>query len=462
MAYWLQEKCPGKTYAILEARDAIGGTWDLFRYPGIRSDSDMYTLGYSFRPWKEEKAIADGDSILRYIRETAQESGIDQHIRFGHKVGGARFSTKEALWTLDVEHEGQAKEVRARFVVMCSGYYDYDEGYTPEFLGRERYQGQFVHPQFWPEGIDLSGKKVVVIGSGATAVTLVPSLAAEGAHVTMLQRSPSWVLTVPSKDPLAQKLRGKVADSTAYSAVRWKNVMVSMAFYNFCRKFPNAAGKVLKGELKKRAGDVIDVDTHFSPNYGPWEQRLCAVPSGDLLRTVRAGDADIVTDHIERFDETGIVLKSGQRLDADVIVSATGLKLKFLAGVSPVVDGESVNVAERFAYKGLMLSDVPNMALIFGYTNASWTLKAELICDYVCRLLNEMDERNARVVKPVVQGGEVERAELIDFSSGYFERSRAIMPGQGTRPPWKVYQNYLQDMVELRFKRLGGKELEFS
>lgn len=462
MAHWLQEKCPGKTYAILEAREAIGGTWDLFRYPGIRSDSDMFTLGYSFRPWLDPKGIADGASILRYIRETADESGVTPHIKFNHKVTGTSFDSSSATWTVDVDNLGEAKTFTARFVVMCSGYYDYDEGFTPEFPGREKFEGKFIHPQFWPEGLDVAGKKVVVIGSGATAVTLIPSLAEQGADVTMLQRSPSWVLTVPSKDPLAVKLKGKVSDKAAYTAVRWKNILVSMAFYNFCRKFPNAAGKVLKGELKKRAGDIVDVDTHFSPSYGPWEQRLCAVPSGDLLRALRTGKAQIVTDRIAEFDQKGIVLQSGGRLDADIVISATGLKMKFLAGLTPIVDGEEVCVADRLAYKGLMLSGVPNMALIFGYTNASWTLKAELICNYVCRLLNEMDAKDVQVVKPVVDENNVQREELIDFSSGYFERARHLMPGQGSKPPWKVFQNYIQDMVELKVKPLGGRELVFE
>lgn len=463
MGYWLQAQCPGKSYRILEARGAMGGTWDLFRYPGIRSDSDMFTLGYSFRPWTDEKSIADGGAILSYIEETAAAYGIDQQIRYHHKVVDTSFSSEDAYWTVTVERGdvGDVVTYRARFVVMCSGYYDYDEGYTPEFAGRERYLGRFVHPQFWPEDLDVSGKQVVVIGSGATAVTLVPSLAKEGAHVTMLQRSPSWVLTVPSADPLAKRLQGKVSEETRYGLVRWKNVMLSMAFYNFCRRFPNAAGKVLKKELERRVGDVVDVGTHFSPHYGPWEQRLCAVPSGDLLRALRAGNAEVVTERIDHFDETGICLQNGEHLPADIIISATGLKLKFLAGLSPEVDGQRIRVADKMAYKGLMLSDIPNMAMCFGYTNASWTLKAELACKYVCRLLNEMDARNARIVSAVGDPS-VEREALIDFSSGYFERSRDEMPAQGSQAPWKVHQNYVKDMIELRFRPLGGRELVFE
>ena len=453
----LQRECPGKTFAILESRGAIGGTWDLFRYPGIRSDSDMFTLGYSFRPWTAPKSIADGETIRTYVRDTAREHGIDRHIRFHHRVVSARWSSETARWTVTAErtepdHAAETVTLTCSFLQVCSGYYRYDEGYSPDFAGAEDFTGRIVHPQHWPADLDHSGKRVVVIGSGATAVTLVPSMAETAAHVTMLQRSPSYVAALPARDAIADTLRRRLPARTAYRVVRWKNVLYTMATYQLSRRRP----KLMKAILRKGAAAALpagyDVDTHFAPAYNPWDQRLCVVPDGDLFTAIRSGRADIVTDHIERFTATGIALKSGDELPADIIVTATGLNLLAIGGMSLNVDGRDITLSETLAYKGMMLSGVPNFSLTVGYTNASWTLKADLVAQYVCRLLQHMDAGGYQSVTPVAPalGDKGELAPLIDLESGYVLRSVGSLPRQGPSAPWRLHQNYLRDVRLMR------------
>ena len=462
-AYHLQADCPRKTYAILEGRDAIGGTWDLFRYPGIRSDSDMYTLGYAFKPWREAKAIADGPSILKYVRDTAVENGIDRHIRFGHQVKRASWSSADARWTVDAEvgPDRQVVRLTCNFLFMCSGYYDYAEGYTPEFAGTDRFTGRIVHPQKWPEDLDYSGKKVVVIGSGATAVTLVPEMAKTAGHVTMLQRSPTYVVSRPAEDAAANWLRAKLPAKLAYGITRWRNVLFGMLFFNLARKKPEKTKAQIIDMVRQHLGPDYDVATHFTPSYNPWDQRLCLVPDADLFDAIKQGSASVVTDHIETFTETGVKLKSGQELAADVVVTATGLKMQLLSGLEVLVDGQRVNMADTMSYKGMMYSGVPNLASAFGYTNASWTLKCDLTCEYVCRLLNHM-ERTGRPIATPRADPTVETAPWLDFSSGYVQRGIAQFPKQGTKKPWKLHQNYALDMMALRFGSVEDGVMQFS
>ncbi len=462
-AYHLQTRCPRKRYAILEGRETLGGTWDLFRYPGIRSDSDMYTLGYSFRPWTNAKAIADGPSILAYVRETAEAYGIDRKIRYGHRVVGAHWSSKDARWTVDVSRgpSGETIQITCSFLFVCAGYYDYDDGYTPDFAGRERFGGRIVHPQHWPSDLDYEGKRVVVIGSGATAVTLVPELAKKAAHVTMLQRSPTYVMSAPESDRVANWLRECLKPETAYQVTRWKNVLLSMAFFNYCRRFPKSAKKLLKKQVDKQLGGSVAAD-HFTPSYNPWDQRLCLVPDGDLFDALKTSRASVVTDHIESFDETGLRLRSGDHLDADIVVTATGLKLKFLGGLVLDVDGHRVDPSKTMTYKGMMCSDVPNLAFAIGYTNASWTLKCDLTSEYVCRLLAHMDDHGFVACCPKNRDPSVKPAPLLDFSSGYVQRALEEMPHQGSRAPWKLHQNYALDRMTLRHGKLDDGVLELS
>lgn len=458
----LKRECPDKTFAIIEARTAMGGTWDLFRYPGIRSDSDMNTLGYSFKPWTDPKAIADGSSIRHYIRETAAEHGIEQHIRYGLKVQRANWSTPAAAWTLEMQNaKGRTVTITAGFVLGCTGYYNYEKGYTPEFAGRADFQGTVIHPQFWPEDFDYSGKRVVVIGSGATAVTLVPSLTDKAAHVTMLQRSPTYVIAVPQKDRMAIAMRERgVPEKLIYRIIRTRNVGLTMAFYNLCRAKPAMMKKFIIDRIAERIPNV-DIK-HFTPSYNPWDERLCAIPSGDMFRVLKAGKASVVTDHIEKFTATGIQLKSGQHLEADVIVTATGLSLLPLGGVQISVDGAAVDYSQRLYYKGLMLEGVPNAGMTFGYTNASWTLKADLTSEYVCRLLKHMDKKGMRQCTPVNRDATLSRIPLVDMKSGYIQRAAAFMPQQGAKAPWRLYQNYARDLVTLRYGRIDDGVLEFS
>jgi monooxygenase len=461
--YHLQKHCPAKTYAILEGRDCIGGTWDLFRYPGIRSDSDMYTLGYSFRPWREPQAIADGPSILKYVRDTARDYGIDRKIRFRHRVKSASWSSADAKWTVEAElSSGQTVQLTCSFLFMCSGYYSYEAGYTPEFPGIDRFTGRIVHPQKWTDDIEYAGKRVVVIGSGATAVTLVPEMAKTAAHVTMLQRSPSYIVARPQEDAIANWLRRHLPLKLAYGITRWKNVLLGMLFYNLCRHTPERMKQRILELVKEELGTSCDIDRHFTPKYNPWDQRLCLVPNGDLFQAIRAGKAAVITDHIETFTEHGLQLQSGEQLRADLIVTATGLNLQVLGNLQLSVDGKQVEPAKTLSYKGMMYSDVPNLASAFGYTNASWTLKCDLTCEYVCRLLNYMEAHGYRQCTPRNNDPTVGTAPWIDFTSGYVQRSIAQFPKQGTKAPWRLYQNYALDLMNLRFASVDDGVMIFS
>jgi cation diffusion facilitator CzcD-associated flavoprotein CzcO len=462
--YHLQRECPNKSYAILEARECSGGTWDLFRYPGIRSDSDMHTLGYSFKPWREARAIADGPSILRYIRTTASENGIERKIRFHHRVVRAEFSTEQARWTVHVERTdtGETEQLTCGFLLMCSGYYRYGEGYTPDFPGTERFAGEIVHPQHWPEELDYAGRRVVVIGSGATAVTLVPALARGGAaHVTMLQRSPSYIISLPGEDPIAARLRQLLPERLAYGVVRWKNVLLTLASFQLSRRRPRLVKRLVRRGVERQLPAGYDIDTHFKPRYDPWDQRLCLVPDGDLFAAISAGRASVVTDRIETFTERGLRLESGAELEADVIVTATGLNLLALGGAQLAVDGRDVRLPQTMGYKGMMLSGVPNMAMVLGYTNASWTLKCDLTCKYVCRLLNHMGRHGYLQCVPE-RDPQVAEEPFIDFSSGYVLRSIDDFPKQGSEAPWQLHQNYALDMLQLRFSAIEDGALRFS
>jgi monooxygenase len=463
-AYHLQTYCPGKSYVILEARDAIGGTWDLFRYPGIRSDSDMYTFGYSFRPWHSNAAIADGASIRSYIRDTAQEFGIERKVYFRHRVKRAAWSSADALWTVAAErgNDGALVSFTCNFLFACTGYYDYAEGYTPAFAGTDGFRGRFVHPQKWPEDLDYAGKRVVVIGSGATAVTIVPALAERGAQVVMLQRSPTYVISRPAQDAAAKWLRRYLPARAAHALARWHNVLFGIYFYNLSRRKPHAVKNWIVKQAALQLGAGYDVKTHFTPRYNPWDQRLCLAPDADFFRAVKAGQAEIVTDEVDAFTENGIGLRSGRELLADVVVCATGLKLKLLGGIEFAVDGKPVDFAQTMNFKGVMFSDVPNLAAAFGYTNASWTLKCDLSCAYVTRLINYMDRRNYVTCTPRQRDPSVAPEPLIDFSSGYIQRSIDQFPRQGSKQPWRLYQNYVRDLFSLRFGAVNDKALEFT
>src|SRR4051812_19690725 len=461
--HYLQAKCPWASYAIFEARDAIGGTWDLFRYPGIRSDSDMFTLGYSFRPWGGAKAIADGPSILQYGRDTASEGGIDRHIRFQHRVVRAEWSSDDARWTVEAERTdtGETVEMTAGFLFTCTGYYRYDEPYTPELPGLDTFQGQVIHPQLWSDDIDYKGKRVVVIGSGATAVTLVPAMAEDAAHVTMLQRSPSYVISLPGRDPIADVLRKLLPSKVAYPLVRWKNVALATTFFQLSRRRPKLIRRLILKGVEQNLGSDYAIDPHFSPRYNPWDQRVCLVPDADLFRAIKKGRASMETDTIETFTEKGIRLASGKELEADIVVTATGLQLQALGGMQLAVDGSDVEMSETLGYKGMMFSDVPNLATALGYTNASWTLKCDLTCEYVCRVLNHMDEHGYTQVTPRNHDPSLETQPFIDLKSGYVERAIHLFPRQGLKAPWRLYQNYARDIVMLKFGALEDDALEF-
>jgi monooxygenase len=460
-AVHLQRDCPEKSYAILEARESIGGTWDLFRYPGIRSDSDMFTLGYSFKPWLGEKSIADGESILDYIKDTAEEYGVEDQIRFKHKVIAAEWSSAEARWTIRAERDGEPVELTCDWLYGCTGYYRYDEGFSPKFEGTERFEGQIVHPQHWPEDLDYEGKRVVVIGSGATAVTLVPSLAERAEHVTMLQRSPTYIVSRPAVDPIAQRLRRLLPEKLAYAVVRWKNVLVLHGSYKLIRRWPGFAKRVLRKGIEQQLPADYDIDTHFKPRYNPWDERLCAVPDADLFKAIRGGSVDVVTDHIETFTEKGLRLQSGQEIEADIVITATGLNLLVLGGIQILIDGKEKQLSETVGYKGMMFSGVPNMCLALGYTNASFTLKVDLVAAYICRLLKHMDARGYRVATPKEPDPSVELEPFIDLKSGYVLRSIDQLPKQAKIRPWSLHQNYAQDIRLLR-KGPIDDEIEFS
>jgi monooxygenase len=463
--HYLQTECPWADYEIFEARDAIGGTWDLFRYPGIRSDSDMHTLGYSFRPWEGEKSIADGDSILQYIKDTASESGVETHIRFNHRIIAASWSTPDSLWRITAERTDtdESLELTASFLFCCSGYYRYDHGYLPDFEGMDDFAGSLVHPQAWPEGLDVTGKQVVVIGSGATAITLVPALARAASHVTMLQRSPSYVASLPEKSPVVSALRKLLPAQQAGTAAKWFHAILTQAFYGVSRKYPKLVRRMLAKGLERQLPPGYDIATHFTPSYNPWDQRFCAVPNGDLFKTLSDGSASVVTDTIERFTEKGLLLSSGNELQADIIVTATGLELLFLGGIALSVDGVCVDPATRLTYKGMMIEGVPNMAVALGYTNASWTLKCDLTCNYVCRLLNHMHEHSLTECVPRNKSGaSTASGPLLGLTSGYIQRSAHLLPKQGATHPWKVYQSYWRDYRSLKMSDVDDSIMEFS
>ena len=465
-SYHLQTRCPGKRYLVLESREDMGGTWDLFRYPGIRSDSDMHTLGFSFKPWIAEKAIAEGPAILAYIHETAEEYGIAQHIRYRHRVVRAAWSSAEARWTLEVQRDGQENTLfTCDFLLMCAGYYRYREGYTPDFPGRENFKGTIIHPQHWPEDLDYSGKQVVIIGSGATAVTLVPAMAAKAGRVTMLQRSPTYMITRPFRDRIANFLRKILPDSWAYALTRWKNISLQQLLYRRTRTHPEQVRKRLLAGVRQELGPDYDIDTHFTPSYMPWDQRLCLVPDSDFFEALKSGKARVVTDLIERITEAGILLKSGEELQADIIVTATGLNMVMLGEIEFAVDGEVVDFSKTWTYKGLMFSGVPNLVQTWGYINASWTLRADLVAEYFCRLLNHMDHIGARQVVPKLRPQDRNmqpRPWIEDFSSGYMQRAMPLFPKQGDREPWLNPQNYRKDKHMFRTAPFDDGALVFS
>jgi cation diffusion facilitator CzcD-associated flavoprotein CzcO len=462
--YYLQKNCPEKTYAIFEGRDRMGGTWDLFRYPGIRSDSDMFTLGYSFRPWTGSKPIAGGQSILGYIKETAREYGIDRHIRFNHRVKRASWSSDKATWTIEVQQgdSGNVTQYTCHFLFICSGYYSYESGHTPEFAGQDLFQRPIVHPQQWPDDLAYEGKRIVVVGSGATAITLVPALAKRAGHVTMLQRSPTYTFSFPDKDVISDVLKKFLPAKWAYGLTRWKNVFLYILIYQLSRRRPEWVKKQLREQVRKQLGDDFDIDTHFKPPYNPWDQRLCLVPNGDLFQAIRQGKASVVTDHIDTLTEKGVRLKSGKELEADILVTATGLNLLALGGVTFEVDGREMEIPKTVGYKGMMLSDIPNLVMALGYTNNSWTLKCDLTCEYVCRLLKYMDRHGYRQCMPHSQDPSLGEEALLDLTSGYVLRSMDKFPKQGTKAPWRVYQNYLLDIMSLRFRSVKNKDMLFT
>jgi monooxygenase len=464
-AYRVHTQSPGRTYTVLEARDAIGGTWDLFRYPGIRSDSDMFTLGYPFRPWKSARAIADGSSILSYVRETAAEYGIDKDIRFGHRVVAASWSSADALWTVEAETGGETVTFTCSFLYLCSGYYDYADGHTVTFPGSETFSGQIVHPQHWPADLDYAGKKVVVIGSGATAVTLVPSMAEQAESVTMLQRSPSYVVSLPGKDVIADKLRSLLPQSVAHHVIRAKSVALTTLSYQAARRWPKQVGKLFRDRVAAQLPASIPADPHFVPRYDPWDQRLCVVPDGDLFKALRSGKADVVTDTIETFTEKGIRLTSGRELEADIIVTATGLKMVAFGKIALDLDGEPLDPSRLYVYKGMMFSGVPNLAWCIGYINNSWTLRADLASQYVCRLLNHMSAHGYTTCTPEIGATDPARDQprpFLNLTSGYVQRMVDNLPKQGSGRPWLARQNYPLDLVDMKLRKIDDRSMRFG
>lgn len=457
-AHHIQDEFPNKTYAILEARENLGGTWDLFKYPGIRSDSDMYTLGYSFKPWKNAKAIADGPDILNYIQETAEESGIIEHIHFNNKIIKASWDSNEAIWTLETENKSSFS---CNFLISCTGYFNYESGFTPHFEGREKFKGEIIHPQHWDTSLNYEDKKIVVIGSGATAVTLVPELAKKASHVTMLQRSPSYILTMPSKDIVANTFRKILPSKMAYWLTRWKNISMSVFFYNACMRWPQLLKKILMKGVKKELGNSVDVETHFNPKYNPWKQRLCLVPDSNLFSALQEDHVDIVTDHIDHFTETGIKLNSGNELETDIIITATGLNILILGGIEAWIDGKKINPSNLICYRGMMFDKIPNFVVVVGYTNASWTLKCDLTSKYICRLIKHMDNTGSNIcyAEPIEK---MELEPLLDFDAGYVLRSLNEIPKQGSKYPWKLYMNYFYDMFNFKYSSLNDKNLKFK
>jgi monooxygenase len=462
-AWHLQDRCPSKTYAILERRDNLGGTWDLFKYPGIRSDSDMFTLGFRFKPWRSAKSIAEGPDILAYVKEAAAENGIDKNIRYSSRVVAADWSDNDNQWTVTVESDGSQHRITCSFLWACSGYYNYDQGYTPAFEGASDFAGAIVHPQHWPEDLDYQGKKIVVIGSGATAVTLIPALIDNGAgHVTMLQRTPTYIGSLPDVDPFAAQTNKYLPANTAHFLNRWKAIAYATGQYQIARKFPAVFKKALRQMAVRRLPEGFDYDKHFVPSYQPWDQRVCLAPNGDIFKKIRKGTADVVTNTIERFDATGIKLSSGEHLDADIIITATGLNMQLLGGLKPSRNGEPIDPTKSMTYKGLMLSGVPNFAITFGYTNASWTLKADLVSEFVCRVLNYMDDNGFDNVVPEHPGDSVDELPFMDFTPGYFQRSMHELPKSGSKAPWRLKQNYFLDLRLIRQGKVDEESLHFT
>ena len=462
--YHLQTKCPGKSYAILEGRDTIGGTWDLFKYPGIRSDSDMYTLGFSFFPWKEKEAIADGPSILKYLDETSKKFNIDKKIKFNHYVKDASWCSEKSIWTLKVEDKNlmDIVTISCNFIFMCSGYYSYEKGYTPDFDGINEFNGKIMHPQKWDTSIDYSNKEVIVIGSGATAVTLVPEMAKDAKHVTMLQRSPTYVVSAPQQDPLAIFLQKYLPSKLSYFIVRWKNILRQQWYFRLCKKNPKRVKDFIINQVRKSLGHDYDVDKHFTPNYNPWDQRMCLVPNGDLFKSIRKKQTSVVTDTIDKFTATGIKLESGKTLAADLIVTATGLNLEICSNINLKVDGKDINLPDTVTYKGMMFSGVPNLVSTFGYTNASWTLGADLTSEYVCRLLNYMKKSSIKKCCPEANSKIENNDDWLNLTSGYIKRSKDIFPKQGNRSPWTNNQNFLKDIFQIRYGKINDGEIKFS
>ncbi len=463
-AYSLSTQHPGKSFAILEARGATGGTWDLFRYPGIRSDSDLHTFSYEFKPWQNEKAIAGSAAILDYLRETAAENRIDSKIRLHHKVRSAAWSSEDGRWLMEIEQTdtGEHLTISCGWLFSASGYYRYDEGFTPQFEGRERFQGEIVHPQHWPEHLDYRAKRVVVIGSGATAVTLIPALARTAAHVTMLQRSPSYVLSVPSSDRIANSLPTVLGTKRAYAITRRKNIARQRAIFRFCRVFPHTARRLIRHHIAKQLPKGYPVDEHFNPVYNPWDQRLCVVPDGDLFKAIRDGSASIVTDRIATFTERGIKLESGRTLDADIIVTATGLNLQAFGGITLTVDGAVVNPPDKVAFRGLMLDGVPNFAFAFGSTNLSWTLRVGLVAEHFCRLLAYMDSHGHAVCYPEFANPAMGTRPFVESSAGYVMRSIEQFPRQGAEGPWQMSNDHRSNVKTLRQGPVADENLRFG
>ena len=454
--------CPEKRFRIFEARERLGGTWDLFKYPGIRSDSDMHVFSYSFKPWTYDKSISDAETILNYLNETAQEYAIEQHIQYNSPIDKIAWSTTKNVWTVFGHNEGNSIEVSCNFLMICTGYYDYDQGYTPNFKGLEKYKGRFVHPQQWTKDIAYENKEVIVIGSGATAVTLVPALAEKTKHITMLQRSPSYIFSQPLYDPFAKVVHALFPAKTAHSLARWKNILRDMYLYKMSKSNPKGVKKFVKKQIRKVLGKDYAIDTHFNPKYNPWDERLCSVPDNDLFLAIKARKCTVVTDHIDTFTEEGIRLQSGQTLTADLIISATGLQLKLAGGINVYLNDELVDLSTKLNYKGSMLQDLPNLAAIVGYTNAAWTLKADLACHYVCRLINYMDKHNYTTCVPKLTDKHMDTVPIIDFTSGYIQRSLDKLPKQGDRHPWRLNQNYIRDRKILMHDKINDSTLHFE
>ncbi|MFS2318883.1 flavin-containing monooxygenase [Maricaulis sp. D1M11] len=458
----LQMRSPQQSFALIEAREDLGGTWDLFRYPGVRSDSDMYTFGYAFKPWLQGKVFADGPSIKAYVREAAEEAGIVEKIRFGCRMERLNWSSEENVWTVDVRNTstGDTDHIRARFVVLCSGYYRYDQGYKPDFPGEGDFEGDIIHPQLWPKDYDYTGKRVVIIGSGATAVTLLPSMTETAEHVTLLQRSPTYIAPRPTTDPVADVFRKILPGKIAYSLSRAKNILISILFFQIAQIWPDWVRKQVKTYIRQELGEEFDIDRHFTPKYKPWDERFCVAPDGDFFKALATDKADIATDDIETFTRKGIRLKSGAHIDADLIIPATGLDMQLAGGAETRVDGRRVIARDCVSYRGMMLSQLPNLALAFGYTNASWTLKIDLTCERVCRLLNYMDREGYAACMPVPPEN-LETQPLLNLSSGYIKRAESWLPRQGFEAPWRTYQNYVQDMLTIRYGQLDDGALHF-